>query len=132
MTLAEIQNEVVKKYRIKLDPDSKCWGRMHAHIRQRRVCKWKQKSSLPCTFDLFHEIGHIETTESWMRRAEEEYAATCWAIDRFHEYGLEVPEKTMEGYDRYIQMEVDRGKRRGGKAYGVMDIYRHRASIRGA
>lgn len=124
----EIQNEVIKKYRIDLCDGTKCkndWSRTHAHVRLRRVCKWKQKNSIEATFELFHEIGHIETTKSWMRRAEEEYYATVWAIDRFKEYGLEVPEKEISGYQEYIDEEIARGQRRGGSSYGELDLRQH-------
>ena len=117
MTLKEIQDEVVKKYRITLDEHSKCWSRIHAHIRERRICKWHQKASLRATFDLFHEIGHIETTKSKMRRCEEEFYATEFAIELFKQYGLEVPETTLEVYQEYIWRELDRGIRRGGWYY---------------
>lgn len=126
MTYEEIQNEVIKKYRIDICDGTKCendWGRTHAHIRQRRVCKWKQRNSVQSTFTLFHEIGHIETTKSWMRRAEEEYYATIWAIERLAEYGIEVPAKEIERYQRYINMEIARGRRRGGCGYGKLSLY---------
>ena len=123
MTYIEIQNEVIKKYRIDLCDGTKCksdWSRMHAHPRQRRVCKWKQKNSIQSTFDLFHEIGHIENNNSRMRRAEEEFYATVWAIDKCREYGLAIPAKIIEEYQDYIDMEVDRGTRRGGAGYGKL------------
>lgn len=124
MTYIEIQNEVVEKYRIDLCDGTKCgshdWHRTHAHIKIRRVCKWKQADSIQSTFTLFHEIGHIETTKSYMRRAESEYHATMWAIRRCQEYGLTIPEKTIKKYQDYIDMEVERGKRRGGGGYGRM------------
>lgn len=126
-TLIEIQNEVITKYRITINTHSKCRSRMHAHIRTRMVCKWEQKSSIQATFDLFHEVGHIETTKSWMRRAESEYYATVWAIDKFIEYGLQIPNKIMAAYQRYIEMERDRGERRGGKGYGELDLYKYAA-----
>ena len=113
----DIQNEVIAKYRIRLDEHSKCWGRTHAHIRERRVCKWHQKNSIASTFDLLHEIGHIETTKSGMRRCEEEYYATLWAIGRCKEYGLEIPDRIIKEYQDYTDMELDRGKRRGGAGY---------------
>ena len=125
MTLTDIQNAGIARYRIRIDEHSTCRRRMHAHVKERRVCKWEPKSSLKCTFDLFHEIGHVETTRAGMRRAESEYHATCWAIDRFKEYGLEVPEKVMILYQSYILMEVARGQRRGGTGYGELNIYRH-------
>ena len=124
MTYIEIQNEVIRKYRIDLCDGTKCkdgdWSRTHAHVKQRRVCKWKQKNSAQSTFDLFHEIGHIETTKSTMRRAESEYHATVWAISKCKEYGVSVPQKTRTLYQNYINMEVDRGKRRGGVGYGQL------------
>jgi len=122
----DIQNEVVNKYRIKLDPDSTCWGRTHAHIRERRVCKWHPKNSVQSTFDLFHEIGHIETTKSGMRRCEEEYYATVWAIEKCKEYGIPIPMGTIDAYQKYINRELARGQRRHGSNYNVdMDLYKH-------
>ena len=120
MVYANIQNEVIKRYNIDLCNGSKCtndWRRTHAHIKERRVCKWKQVNSIQSTFDLFHEIGHIETTKSSMRRAESEYHATMWAINTCLEYGLEIPGTIINRYQKYIDMEVERGKRRGGHGY---------------
>ena len=121
----EIQNEVIKKYRIDLCDGTKCrndWSRTHAHVKIRRVCKWKQANSLESTFTLFHEIGHIETTKSWMRRAESEFYATLWAIEEMHIRGLEIPDEIIRKYQRYIDMEKARGLRRGGKDYPEMDL----------
>ena len=120
MKYTEIQNEVVKKYRIDLCDGTKCkddWSRTHAHVKQRRVCKWKQKNSIQATFELFHEIGHIMTNKSGMRRCEEEYHATVWAIEECKKYGLEIPNNIIEDYQDYIDMEMSRGIRRGGNGY---------------
>lgn len=122
MTLIEVQNEVIKRYRIDLCDGSKCkndWSRMHAHPKQRRVCKWKQKASIVSTFDLFHEIGHIENNNGKMRRCEEEYFATVWAIERMREYGLidKISDKLKASYQEYIWEERARGLRRGGMGY---------------
>ena len=122
MRYTELQNEIVKRYRIKLDPCSKCWGRIHAHIRERRVCKWHPKNSAESTFTLLHEIGHIENNHSGMRRAEAEYHATVWALERAREYGIEVSEKTIKAYQDYIDREWARGIRRGGKGYYDMTL----------
>lgn len=115
MTHKQIQDEVIAKYNVKINTNSTCWYRTHAHVKERMVCKWKQASSMVCTFTLFHEIGHIETTKSSMRRCESEYYATMWAIERCKEYGLKIPEKIIKVYQDYIDMERDRGVRRGGK-----------------
>ena len=126
MNHKEIQNEVIKKYRIDICDGTKCkdgdWHRTHAHPKQRRVCKWKQANSIQSTFTLLHEIGHIETKQSWMRRAESEYHATVWALDKCAEYGLEVPEKIIKEYQDYIDDEKERGLRRGGKGYADLKL----------
>lgn len=122
----DIQNEVIKKYRIDICDGTRCkdgdWKRTHAHPNQRRVCKWKQANSIQSTFTLLHEIGHIETTKSGMRRAEEEYFATVWAIEECKRYGIEVPQKIIDDYQEYIDDEIDRGIRRGGAGYGKLKL----------
>lgn len=125
MNYIEIQNEVIKKHCIDLCDGTKCkndWSRTHAHVKQRRVCKWNQKNSAQSTFCLLHEIGHIMTTKSWMRRAESEYFATVWAMEECKQYGIEVPKKIINDYQKYIDSEIDRGKRRGGKGYGNLQL----------
>ena len=126
MNYIAIQNEVVKKYRIDLCAGDRCedgdWTRTHAHPKERRVCKWKQANSIRSTFTLFHEIGHIETTKSSMRRAESEYYATVWALEECKKYGLQVPQTIIDRYQRYIDMTADRGKRRGGTGYGKLQL----------
>lgn len=113
----QIQNDAIEKYRITLDPESTCRMRTHAHVKERRICKWHPSNSIDSTFTLLHEIGHIETTKSRMRRCEEEYYATQWAIDRAKEYGLTIPDKIIDRYQRYIDRELARGQRRGGMYY---------------
>ena len=122
MTLIDIQNEVIAKYHVDICDGTKCkndWRRTHAHVKQRRVCKWKQASSILSTFTLFHEIGHIETTTSKMRRCEEEYYATMWAVKKMWEYGLSerISDSIKTLYQEYIWRERDRGIRRGGVDY---------------
>ena len=125
-----IQNEVIKEYRVKINAESTCWRRVHAHVKERKVCKWKRANSILSTFTLFHEIGHIETTTGSMRRCESEYYATVWALEKCAEYGLEVPAYLIDKYQKYIYMELDRGIRRGGRGYPTreqMNLRRARA-----
>ena len=125
MNYIEIQNDVIEKYRIDICDGTKCkndWSRTHAHVKERRVCKWKQANSVRSTFTLLHEVGHIETTKSAMRRAESEYYATVWAIEEAKKYGIEVPQKIIDRYQRYIDMEKERGLRRGGSCYGELRL----------
>lgn len=125
MTHFEIQQEVIEKYRVDICDGTKCendWRRVHAHVKERRVCKWKQANSIKSTFTLLHEVGHIETTKSRMRRAESEYFATVWAIERCKEYGLQIPDSIRKLYQDYIDRTADRGKRRGGTGYGDFQL----------
>lgn len=129
MKYTEIQNEVIAKYRIDICDGTKCgnadWHRTHAHVKERRVCKWKRANSIASTFTLLHEIGHVETTKSNMRRAESEYYATMWAIRECESYGIHVPESILNAYQKYIDMEIARGKRRGGTCYGDLKLRRN-------
>ena len=127
MKFTEIQNEVIEKYNIVLCDGTKCdgtkcphaWRRMHSCSMARKIYKWSFKNSIEATLDLFHEIGHQEANTKKMRRCEEEYYATVWAIDRLKEYGIldKVSDKQKELYQNYIYNELDRGIRRGGKNY---------------
>lgn len=119
MTYKDIQQDLIQRYRINASDHCPlgCRTRMHAHIKERMVCKWEPKNSVQATFDLFHEVGHIETTTSKMRRCEEEFFATQWAIDRFNEYGLEIPDTIKTRYQKYINRELNKGLKRGGKGY---------------
>ena len=119
-----IQDEVITKYGVSLH-ETCPWGcrtRTHAHLGTHDVCKWKQANSVDSTFELFHEIGHCETSTKTLKRCEEEYYATCWAIDRMKEYGLNIPERILHIYQRYVLYEVAKGKRRGGKNYNVESL----------
>ena len=132
MKYLEIQNDVINRYNIDLCDGEKCQNdrrRTHAHIKERRVCKWKCANSIQSTFALLHEIGHIETTKSKMRRAEAEYHATIWAMIKCEEYGLTVPEHIIKKYQNYIDMEVDRGKRRGRSGYGDLTLVKESNEI---
>jgi hypothetical protein len=54
-----------------------------------------------------------------MRRCEEEFYATVWAINIMRDYGIlgELTDREKSRYQRYIHMELDRGLRRGGVGY---------------
>ena len=125
MNYKQIQNELVKKYRIDLCDGSKCkndWSRTHSHTRQRRVCKWIQVASIQSTFILLHEIGHIVANRSFMRRCEEEYYASQWALDECAALNIIVPGKLISDYQDYINQEHARGLRRGGRLPDVKSL----------
>lgn len=123
----QIQQEAIARYKVKVSDGSDCpcgWRRTHAHVKERKICKWKQANSIRSTFSLLHEIGHIETTTSSMRRCESEYFATVWAIQRCREYNIPVPKYIIERYQAYIDMEKARGQHRGGACYGKLDLWK--------
>lgn len=126
MKYLEIQNEIIEKYQIDICDGTKCdggdWRRTHAHVGIRRVCKWKQANSFVSTFTLLHEIGHIENNVRRMRRCEQEYFATVWAIEKCKEYGLKIPQKVINDYQKYIDMELVRGIRRNGNGYSPISL----------
>lgn len=102
-------------------PDG-CRMREHAHPKKRWVCKHTMKNSINSAFDLYHEIGHIYTKTSTMRRCESEFYATQWAIDQLKSRGISIPQKIVDNYQRYIDNELERGKRRGGSNYTSLKL----------
>lgn len=117
----DIQNRLITEHNIIIDTNSHCWSRTHAHVKERRICKWNRANSIRSTFTLAHEIGHVMTHKSTMRRCESEYYATRWAIDKLESMGVDIPLDILQRYQNYIDRELDRGLRRGGKHYPSFD-----------
>lgn len=122
-TYNEIQHEAVEQYHMKLNPNSSCPERMHVHLNSRMICKWDYDSTLENTFDLFHEIGHCQTNKPSMRRCEQEYYASIWAVTilRFA-YGITIHDGIITRYASYIDMEKANGIKHGGKNYDDCDF----------
>lgn len=53
-------------------------------------------------FDLLHEIGHLETNVKGMKRCEEEYYATQWAIKEMKEYNFDISKQDKTIFQNYI------------------------------
>jgi hypothetical protein len=53
-------------------------------------------------FDILHEIGHIKTNTKGMKRCEEEYYATQWAIKEMKKIGLKLSNKRKQEFQNYI------------------------------
>ena len=53
-------------------------------------------------FALLHEIGHIMTNTTKMKRCEQEYFATQWAIDEAKRMNLKVQKRYLDIYQDYI------------------------------
>jgi hypothetical protein len=57
-----------------------------------------------------------------MRRAEQEFYATKWAITECKQLGIDVPREIIKKYQDYIDMTKDRGIRRGGTDYTSLKL----------
>jgi hypothetical protein len=109
----ELQLSEVEYHKVILDEKSVCWQRTHVHVKERRICKHTPKESYPSLLTLLHEIGHIYTDKSGMKRCEQESEATMWAVNRLKELGLPIKRKYIKPYKDYIRMTYNRGVRRG-------------------
>jgi len=116
-SLKDLQDEIIKQYKMTINEHSTCYSRTHVHVQKRMICKWKQSSSIKSTFTLLHEIGHCENNNSKMRRCEQEFYATKWALDKCKELNIKVPDKIVACYQKYVYRELDRGLRRYGVGY---------------
>lgn len=87
------------------------------------ICKWDYAEDLEETFDLFHEIGHCQNNAPNMRRCEQEYSASVWAVVHLlFEYDIIINDSIIQRYEDYIEMEKLRGIKRGGRNYGNLDF----------
>ena len=66
-------------------------------------------------FDLLHEIGHIKTNTNRMRRFEEEYFATEWAIVQAKKYNIILSSYDKQDFDDYIISLANSCRKRHGK-----------------
>nr|MBP3680391.1 hypothetical protein [Clostridia bacterium] len=113
----DFQSAMIERYGIIIENNSKCHSRTHVHVKEKRICKWKKANSIKSTFTLLHEIGHCENNNSKMRRCEQEYFATQWALDKCKEFNINVPKEIIDRYQKYVYRELERGIRRGGTGY---------------
>lgn len=62
---------------------------------------WKYPYS-KYAFDVYHEIGHLETNSLDMEAYQQEYLATVWAIHAMNERRLYIAPRTFSLYQKYI------------------------------
>ena len=83
----------------------KSGGGFYSYLGNREIVIEPDALIKPSAWDIFaflHEIGHIMTNTTSMKRYEQEYLATQWAIDKAKEIGFDVPEKYITTYQNYI------------------------------
>lgn len=68
------------------------------HFEQKRFDKPTSRD----VFDLLHEIGHLETNKPGMKRCEEEYYATMWAIEKMKKYDFDIPQNDKAEFQEYV------------------------------
>lgn len=66
-------------------------------------------------FDLLHEIGHLKTNKKGMKRCEEEFYATQWAIKQMKKYNFDLNKKDKEIFQDYIYKWRETGIKLKGK-----------------
>lgn len=76
-----------------------------AYIQSRKIVipnKVKNHQTEWTLFAFLHEIGHIKTNTSDMKRYEQEYLATKWALEEAKKIGFNVPTRFINTYQNYI------------------------------
>lgn len=73
---------------------------------------WKHPYS-KYAFDVYHEIGHLETNTEDMETYQQEYLATVWAIQAMNERKLYIAPRTVTLYQKYIVEYRDKSVGRG-------------------
>ena len=105
--LVNLHNYLYIKYRNQMqinfvDTDQYDFG---AYIELRLIEIPEYTKNHPTEWSLFaflHEIGHIMTNTTKMKRCEQEYRATQWAIQEAQEIGFKIPKSYINRYQEYI------------------------------
>ena len=72
-------------------------------------------------FAFLHEIGHIMTNTTKMKRCEQEYLATQWAIEEAKRIKFKIPKRFLETYQNYIWEWRERGVKSRAKSIPTKD-----------
>lgn len=93
-------------------------GVFYSRIISREVVIPEECYKEPDDWDLFallHEIGHVLTNTDRMKRCEQEYFATKWALNVAKEMCIKVSKETIDIYQEYIWEWRERGLKLKGK-----------------
>lgn len=104
-SVLQIQNNLMEKYRDTISFRITNEKGAYCYIPERIIylsCNNFLNPTPNSLFDLLHEIGHIMTNKSGMKRCEEEYYATQWAIEEIKKYGYEISNKRKDEFQQYI------------------------------
>ena len=107
-----IQTELYEKYKNEIEFRFTSGEVPYSHVPE-KIIYLKLKAffepTISSVFDMMHEIGHIKTNVSGMKRCEEEFYATVWAINESKKYKLNLSQKRKDEYQNYIWYWRDRG-----------------------
>jgi len=104
-SVLQIQNDLIVKYcnTINFRPTNEKGA--YCYVPERIICISCDNFLNPTPtslFDLLHEIGHIMTNKPGMKRCEEEFYATQWAIAEMKKYKYEISDKRKNVFQEYI------------------------------
>ena len=72
-------------------------------------------------FAFLHEIGHVKTNTITMKRCEQEFLATKWAMAEAKRIGFDVPPNYIKTYQEYILDWRERGIKCGAKTIPMIN-----------
>ena len=104
-SLLEIQNEIINMYKDTIDFRIDNKDCAYCYVPEKIIYLNGKDLLYPTVeslFDLLHEIGHILTNTSKMKRCEEEFYATQWAITEIKKYGYTLSDKRKDEFQQYI------------------------------
>ena len=107
-TLRTLHNNLYIKYRNNFTlefSDNAASDEFYSYILSKRIVIPRSVKTHQTEWSLFaflHEIGHIMTNTTKMKRCTQEYLATQWAIDEAKRIGFNVPKDYIETYQDYI------------------------------
>lgn len=90
----------------------------HCFLKEKEIYFPQNCFKNPCSrdvFDLLHEIGHLETNKKGMKRCEEEYYATKWAIKEMKKYNFNISLADKRIFQDYIWKWRETGIKLKGK-----------------
>ena len=89
-----------------------------SYISEKMIVIPKSVDENPTEWSLFaflHEIGHIKTNTIKMKRCEQEYLATKWALEEAKTVNFKVSKEIIKVYQNYIWDWREKGIKRGAK-----------------
>lgn len=101
----EIQKKIIKRFEKEINFCYTSQPVPFCHVPEKEVHLTIRGYAEPTdedVFDILHEIGHIKTNLPGMKRCEEEFYATQWAIKEMKRYKFDIPLKRKREFQKYI------------------------------